>query len=547
MAGSGDTVKAILAWIGVGQKSAAGEVITDQSALEHLDVYACVRVISESIASLPMKMYELLDKGKQEAFDHPLYYLLSCAPNPEMTAFTFFEALTGSLALTGNCYAEIVRNAAGQAVALYPIHPNKTEPFRKPDGQIAYRTSDGMKDGQTRVIPAQNVLHVPLFSFDGLKGISPVRMAMQSIGLSKAATKYGARFFGNGSRAGGVLTAPEGMDEETVAASIQSWESTQGGENQGRTALLPGDWKYTQISLSPEESQFLATRKYQRTEMAALFRLPPYKIGDTTTQGRGNHEQAELSFVTDSLRPYLVRFEQEIIRKLLPTVGRNAGRYVVSFDVRERLRGDFQSQAQGYALGRQWGWYSINDIRTEMGENSIGPVGDVYLYPTNMGNAEQLLKQAETEPITQQPVAALPAPTDNTPPTQQERDLISSLTSTYLHCYRDAVGRVSAREHKDFGLISQVFRPLLRSIADEAGRQASLRFGLDPAWHTSLDDLVTDHLKTVHKRSAGWTAEKADETSASELRKAVRSLSINVFRDAGAHLALKGSDDGETE
>lgn len=550
MAAGGGTMKALLAWLGIGHKSAAGELVTEKTALEHADVYICVKIIAESIAGLPLKLYEQLDNGRQEAFDHPLHDLLAYQPNPEMTAFTFFEALAGSLALTGNCYAAIIRNRAGQPAALYPLHPWLTKPDRL-NGQIVYITSDGEENGKTRVIPANDVLHVPLWSFDGLKGISPIKMAMESIGLAKAATKFGARALGNGSHAPGILTAPAGMDEEALIDALKSWEATQGGENQGRTALLPGDWKYTRTSISPDEAQFLETRKYQRTEIAALFRLPPNMIGDTTRMATANHEQMQLSFVTQTLTPYLVRFEQEIVRKLMPSVGRNAGRYFVKFDTTELLRGDEESMSAAHLTAIQGGWQCVNEVRSARNLNSIGPVGNVYLYDTRFANAEQLLKQPETEPIDQQPIVdpdtqlALPAPKDDDAPTQQERDVLGSLTSSYIRLFRDAVGRVSSREQRDSGLISQVFQPILRSISDAAEQYAAEQFDLSREWHGDLDGVVRDHLKAIDKRASSWTADGVDDIAANEMRKAVRALSINIFREAGARVALKGSKDDQ--
>ena len=204
----------IWAWlVGGNNPTAAGELINHYTALQQATVYACVTLLAESVASLPLRIYERSSGGRIEATDHPLYYLLSVEPNPEMTAFTFLETITGCLALTGNAYAELVENRAGDIGAMYPLHPLKTEPYRiadgrpygVPDGSIIYKTSDGMPNGQTRVIAADKMVHVRLFSLDGLKGMSPIDQARQGVGLARAAEKYGARFFGNDSRPGGVM------------------------------------------------------------------------------------------------------------------------------------------------------------------------------------------------------------------------------------------------------------------------------------------------------------------------------------------------------
>lgn len=533
------TGPAIWQWLSGGMRSAAGEIVNEGNALEHLDVYVCVRILAEAIASMPLNLYRVTDKGHETAFDQPLYRMLTLEPNVEMTAFTFWCAIVGGTALTGNGYAEIDRSSTGQVTALYPLHPRKTEPLRGSDGLIFFRTTDGQKNGQHRDIAADDVLHFPLFCFDGLKGISPVRMAMQEIGLGKAASKFGARFFGNGSKPGGVMSAKSNLDEKIMLSVKESWERTQGGENQGRTAFVPGDWTYTKIGLSPEESQFLETRKYQRTEIAALFGIPPHKVGDTTRLSNNNHEQEELAFVTDTLRPMCVRIEQEGGRKLLPRQGRSANSYLIRHDMRERTRGDFATQSQGFALGRQWGWYSTNEVKREMGDNPIGPVGDVYMTPFNMMNAERLLDPP--------PPAALPAPGGDSgaegepkpddPPTQAERNLLRGMSGVFARLFRDAIGRVCARSKRDSATIEGVFRPLLTSIAELAADDAGAQMRLEPGWFEGGDTLVGEQLRSIEKRAEHWASESADQIAGDEMRKAVRAISIQIYRTAGAMLA----------
>jgi HK97 family phage portal protein len=512
---------AIWAWINQGNPSASGELVNEVSALQVTTVYACVRTIAESIASLPLKLYERLPKGRQEAADAPLYDLLAYEPNPEMTAFSFVETLSGCLALTGNCFAQIVRNGAGQPSALYPLHPLKTTPVRLPDGSLAYKTSDGETLGSARVLSSDDVLHVPLFCFDGLKGLSPIQQARETIGLSRAAEKFGARFFGNGSRPSGVLSSESDMDEQQQESVRESWAAANAGVNQNRTAVLPGKWTYQQIGLSPEDSQFLATRQFQRTDIAALFRVPSHMVGDTSRLSNSNHEQQSLQFVTDTLRPYLCRFEQEIIRKLLPDTGRNSGRYFVQFDVRERLRGDFATTMQGFATGKQWGWYTTNMILEDLGENPVGPEGDVLWAPVNMTNAKNLVN-----------------PSAPPTPDQSERAILSQYAPAFISLFRDAVGRATARTQRSIDSLSAIFTPLLVSISAVFIDAARAQFSLTDTWNPATDKLIREHLKSIEKRAAGWTADKADEITGLELQKAVRALHINIYRDAGAAVAL---------
>ncbi len=515
------------AWLFSGESTESGEQINDFTALQQATVYSCVRIISESIASLPLKIYERLDKGRQEAINHRLYSLLRYAPNPEMTAFTFFESMAGSLCLTGNCYAQIVRNKLGAVAGIYPLHPQKTEPVRLRDGSLAYRTSDGEALGKSRYLPPEAVLHIPLFSFDGLKGLSPVSLQRQLIGGAKASEKFGARFFGNGSKPGGILHPSTGAktDEKTISQVRNSWQVMQAGINQGKVAVLPGDWTYQQIGLSPEDSQFLETRKYNRTDICAIFRVPPHMAGDTTRLSNGNHEQQSLQFVTDTLRPYVCRFEQEIERKLVPQAGRNAGKYFSEFDVRERLRGDFATTMSGYALGRQWGWFSVNDILEDMGDNPVGPEGDIRLAPVNMVNLEKLLPGngggAGDEPGVDGGAGEV---------LTEKNGLRFALA--YIAMFRDAVGRVCKRESRDLALISSVFEPVLTSLAVQLGDVCGANFGLEGGW-TDPSKVVSDQVLAIEKRASGWQLGDTENIAMQELQRILRGMAAEMAERAG--------------
>lgn len=527
----------VWSWLLSGEPTAAGQEINHHSAMAIVTVYACVRLIAESVASLPLKLIEKTASGRLEATDNPLYELLTISPNEEQTAFAFFECLVGCLALTGNCYAEIIRNKAGQVDSLYPLQPLKTEPYRRPDGVLSYRTTDGSSNGSWRDIPSENILHIPLFSYDGLKGLSPIMQCRQGLGLSRAAELYGARWFGNGARPGGIMSTTTTMDEKAQQNTRENWERAQAGANQGKTAFLYGSWEYTQLSLPPEDSQFLQTRAFQRNEVAAIFRVPSHMVGDNTRMSNSNHEQSALTFLTDCIRPYLCRIEAEVIRKLLPTQGRNSGRYMVQFDVSERLRGDFQTTMLGYSTGRQWGWYSANDIRKELGENPGGPELDVYCIPVNMMSAKRLL---DTESIEVQPIGTLPAgkgddePTP--PPTPQERSALAQYRTAYLRLFQDAVARVLKRDKRDFALVAQAFGPTLESITQLAGTESRALSG-DDKWEFEAGKTMERHLTALTTRSATWKAEDAGAIAATELTKAVRSLLYASCRAAGEHRA----------
>lgn len=525
------------AWLSSGEPTAAGEMIDDHTAMMSVTVYACVRIISESVASLPLRLYQVQDHGgKVEAYQHPLYSILSVSPNPEMTAFSFWEAFVGSMAFHGNGYAQIERAKNGNVIGLWPLNAQKTNPYRMADGSLVYKTTDGSRNGAERIIPSSDVLHCPLFSFDGLRGLSPIAQARQALGLSRAAEKFGARFFGNGSKAGGVLSTVSQLDDKTIAQVRESWNAAQGGQNQGKVAVLPGDWKYTATGISPEDSQFLQTRAFQRTEIAALFRLDPHMVGDTTRMSNSNHEQQSLQSVTDTLRPYMGRIESEIMRKLFSQHG-NATRYIVSFDVTERLRGDFQTTQAGFQTGVLSGWLNRQDVRTELGLNPGPDSLNTYMVPVNMMAADRL-----TAPNTETPVD--PVPTDS------ERSKLANYRTAYIRLFRDAVGRITHRDvdKRDVPAITQAFQPLYESLSDLAND--SVQIGISGAQGDTAKALQ-EQLGKLAERAKTWTSEGIDETAGAELTRAIRSMTYAIARSRAEKIAEKAlssiDESGEQE
>ena len=382
---------AVRGWLSGGSVSDAGELINDATAMQITTVFSCIRILAESVASLPVKLFTVTDKGRIQELNNPLHFLLSVSPNEEMSSFTLVETLVCHLALTGNAYVQIQRGSDGAAVALWPLSPRLTMPVRLPNGTLAYRTSDGMGGGQTRILAARDVVHVPLTSWDGMVGMSPIMQARQSLGLAVAAEKFGARLFANSAVPQLVLTTSAKIKPEDKTKLRTAWEELHSGSNQHRVAVLDQDLKVEKLSITPEEAQFLETRRYTRSDIAALFRIPAHMIGELQKLSNSNTENMNLSFVVDTLRPYLSRIEAEITRKLLPRETGKVSSLTVQFDVTERLRGDYASQTAGAAVGRQWGWLSGNDVRRSLGLNEGGPELDVYLNPVNMQNSLRLL------------------------------------------------------------------------------------------------------------------------------------------------------------
>lgn len=347
--------------------SSTGKAVTEQSAMQISAVYACVRVLSEAIASLPLHTYVYNEDGsKKKAIEHPLYRLLHDEPNPEMTSFIFRETLMTHLLMWGNAYAQIIRNGRGEVVALYPLMANRMRVDRDENGKLYYEyqmsSSDApiMKTGTVRLSPS-DVLHIPGLGFDGLVGYSPIAMAKNSIGMAMATEEYGATFFKNGANPSGILSMPGVVkDPEKIRSS---WEAGFGGSsNSNKVAILEEGMTYTPISISPEQAQFLETRKFQLDEIARIFRIPPHMIGDLEHATFSNIEEQSLEFVTYTLEPWLSRWEQSMQRALL--LPEEKERYFIRFNVDGLLRGDYASRMSGYATGIQNGIMSVNDVRS---------------------------------------------------------------------------------------------------------------------------------------------------------------------------------------
>jgi HK97 family phage portal protein len=388
------------AWLSGGRDSAAGELINDVTALQITTVFSCIRVLAESVASLPVKLFTVTDKGRIQEINSPIHYLLSVSPNEEMSSFTLFETMMCHLALTGNAYVQIQRKSDGSPLALWPLNPRLTNPVRLPNGTLAYKTTDGEAGGQSRILAAADVIHVPLTSWDGLVGMSPIMQARQSLGLAAAAEKFGARLFANSAVPQLALTTTQLVKPEDKLKMRRDWEALQTGSSQHRVAVIDGDMKIEKLGITPEEGQFLETRHYTRADIAALFRVPAHMVGELQKLSNSNTENMNLSFVVDTLRPYLSRIEAELTRKLLPRETGKISNLTVQFDVTERLRGDYASQTAGAAAGRIGGWLTGNDVRRSMGLNEAGPELDVFLVPVNYQNADRLLNEsAPTETV----------------------------------------------------------------------------------------------------------------------------------------------------
>lgn len=369
--------------------STSGKNVNEFTAMQTTAVYACVRILSETLAALPLQLYRYTPGGKERVYDHPLYHLLHDEPNPEMTSFIFRETLMSHLLIWGNAYAQIIRDRLGRVQGLYPLRPDKMTVCRDESGQIYYiytKTSDenpAIKPYGQVPLRKDEVLHIPGLGFDGLVGYSPIAMARNAVGMTMACEEYGASFFANGASPSGVLEHPGVLKDP--AKVRDSWNAVyQGSANAHKVAVLEEGMKYQQIGIPPEEAQFLETRKFQLNEIARLYRIPPHMIGDLEKSSFNNIEQQSMEFVKYTLDPWVIRWEQAMQKALF--LPEEKKQYFLKFNVNGLMRGDYESRMTGYSIGRQNGWLSANDIREMEDMNPVPEEegGNLYLVNGSM-------------------------------------------------------------------------------------------------------------------------------------------------------------------
>ncbi len=391
-----DNLSAVLG----GSLSATGKVVTTTNALQLVAVYACIRLLSETFGSLPAILYKRLSEGKERATNHPLYFVLHDVANPEMTSFELRSTMMAHVLLWGHTYAEISRDAAGNVKSLWPLTPNRVTPYRNSRNELVYQIN--LPDKTVANLSARRILHV-----SAMLGLSPIGQAKEALGLTMSAEEYGARFFANDSRPGGVLEHPGHLSKEAAERLRTSFESYHAGlANRHRVAVLEEGLKWQQIGLDPGDSQFLETRKFQVSEIARLYGVPPHMIGDTeksTSWGTGI-EQQNIGFVTYSLRSWLTRWEQEINKTLLTQDERK--NYFMEFLVDGLLRGDYKTRQEGLAIQRQNGIINTDEWREKENMNPLpNGKGKVYLLNAAMKTIDQIIDgpQKPESPATPQP------------------------------------------------------------------------------------------------------------------------------------------------
>lgn len=377
----------------------SGAHVTEEGALRLIAVYSCVSYIADYVASLPKIVYERLEKGKNRAQNHYLYPLIHDQPNPFQNDYEFVELLTGHVLLWGNAYAEIERNGGGQVTALWPLRPDRMR-LQVFKGKVYYYYT--VPDGGE--LQLTDVFHIKGLSPDGISGYSPIRLAREAIGLGFAEEEYRARFFSNNGSPGGVLEFPGQLDDPGYARFKRRWEEAHSGlSNAHRVAILEQGMKWQALGIPAKDMEFIEGRKYQKAEIASLYRIKPYKIGilEPGTVSFASIEQQAIDTHIDTMRPWVIRWEKKITSLLTESEKK---RFFVEFLIDAVLRGDTLSRFQAYQVARQNGWMNANEIRALENMNPIpGRKGDEYWRPSNMTDA------SPPEPLDLTPVPMLPA------------------------------------------------------------------------------------------------------------------------------------------
>ncbi|HRS36808.1 MAG TPA: phage portal protein [Thermoanaerobaculia bacterium] len=487
---------------GGGRRTGAGVDVSEESALTFSAVYGCVRILAESAASLPLKVYRRAGaRGKATARQHWAWSLLHDAPNPEMTAVVWRELGMVHVLTWGNAYSRIEWAGNGAARALWPIHPSRVTVKRSAAGAVFYEVRpDPATDppgGHPAILEPADMLHVPALGWNGLVGLSPVRLAREAVGLGQAAEAFGSGFFGNGARPGGVLSVNQALDPKARAKIAEAWEAAhQGVERAGRVAVLGLGASFTATTIPPEDAQFLETRRFQVSEVARIFRVPPHMLADLERATFSNIEHLGLEFVMHSLRPWLVRWEQEINRKLFGTSG-TAGLYG-EHAVDGLLRGDQASRFNAYAVGRQWGWLSADDVR-EL--ENLPPLADgagsAYLQPLNMVPVGEPAAGTAPPPAPVSGVDGAPAPAEG----DGER---AALRRACAVTVRAAFARFARREER-----------ALRRLAERARKSPTGAAGFleaVAAFYAESEPILRAELEALAEAFAGvWEGEPEAE------------------------------------
>lgn len=561
-----------------GGRTDSGIRVSNLTAFQASAFCACADFIASLIAALPKHVFErkILANGRAShrvAYDHDYYDLISLEPNDEMSRFVFDKAFMIHILGWGNAYAELQRDGGNAVTAIWPRNPYKTRPHRlfnavrlEPTpwrpfpvnlaaGELAYVTTDGLEDqddsGQggearnQRIIPKEDMLHVPGLSFDGRIGQDAVWLARQVLGLALATEKFGAKYFANYARPSGFLTAPalSPQDRETAR---RSWQEAQGGENAHKIAVMPPGFGFQGISNNAKDAQLTEAEEAQGIKICAHFHLPPRVVGLGKVTSRSNTEQEAQEVISYALTPWTEAIRAEYKRKMFPNsgVGRvPKNRFFVAFDYTNLQRADAASREAFYASGRQWGYLCANDVREFEGLNPIEQdFAEDYWMPINMTLAETPLDPGK------QDGSGKGSADEGGEPAGDDDPVTGRYVQHFGRLFRDAFGRLLARDKRDLKAISVAFGPVLFSIRDGLFDLAAgqMKYRGQPGAET--DRFLADYMGAMEKRAAAWDIAQVDGAADAELRRAIRAISVAAYREAASLKAksLATSSEGDT-
>lgn len=383
-------------WLwGMGNVTSSGKMVSFDDALKVTAIFCCVKILAEGISTLPLHLYKRLKpKGKERAWSHPLYEILHDVPNDNMDSAEYFSYAMVYLTMRGDLFSRKVYNGFGELTELIPMHPDRVRVEVESNNSPVYIIKN---NGKEERLTKEWVFHVKGLSLDGIRGLSVIDYARESAGLALAAEEHGAKFFSNSVTPSGLLVHPQKLGKEAFDRLEQQWKQKYSGSaNAHNTLILEEGMKFEAMSLTNEQSQFIETRKFQISDIARWFRVPPHMIGDLERATFSNIEQQSLEFVNYTLRPWIVRFEKAIKRQLLTKKERE--KYFAEFLLDGLLRGDSLSRAQKLQIERQNGIINANEWREIENLNPIeGEAGEKYITPLNMDSGSEKEKEEDTE------------------------------------------------------------------------------------------------------------------------------------------------------
>ena len=376
----------LLDYLGTGE-TVSGESVTVTGSLSVPAVLGAFTILAEDTASLPLILYRRMKRGKERASDNPYYALMHDRPNPEHTSMLFREFILGHMLGWGNFYAQIIYDGRGQAQELWPLSPARMEVFRDENGERKYLYT--RENDSKRAFRASDILHIPAFGFDGLVGYSRVSMARNSIAMAFSAEKYAGRVFQNDARPSVLVKHPGSLGDKAYERLQESWNlSYQGAGNAGKAAILEEGMDVTTIGFPPKDAMFIEQQEWSVTQVSRVFRIPPHMLGQvnrSTSWGSGI-EQQELGYLSHTLRPWLVRIEQQLNKDLLLEAERKLYFYEHLTD--GMLRTDIVARFSAYAQAITNGWMTRNEAREKENMNPLDGL-DEPLVPLNMQGADE--------------------------------------------------------------------------------------------------------------------------------------------------------------